>query len=92
MVTFVFSSSHLKLKLKTIKRVVYGITTGFGKFARTVIPNSKLKELQVNLVCSHSAGVRKPLSPERSRKLLALRINVRAKGYNGIYLETAASF
>ncbi|XP_062467306.1 histidine ammonia-lyase isoform X3 [Pezoporus occidentalis] len=68
--------------------VVYGITTGFGKFARTVIPNSKLRELQVNLVRSHSAGVGKPLSPERSRMLLALRINVLAKGYSGISLET----
>uniref|UniRef100_A0A8C6Z6E2 Histidine ammonia-lyase n=1 Tax=Nothoprocta perdicaria TaxID=30464 RepID=A0A8C6Z6E2_NOTPE len=68
--------------------VVYGITTGFGKFARTVIPNSKLRELQVNLVRSHSAGVGKPLSPDRSRMLLALRINVLAKGYSGISLET----
>ncbi|NXY67699.1 HUTH lyase, partial [Glareola pratincola] len=68
--------------------VVYGITTGFGKFARTVIPNSKLMDLQVNLVRSHSAGVGKPLSPERSRMLLALRINVLAKGYSGISLET----
>ncbi|XP_039368026.1 histidine ammonia-lyase isoform X2 [Mauremys reevesii] len=68
--------------------VVYGITTGFGKFARTVIPTSRLKELQVNLVRSHSAGVGKPLIPERSRMLLALRINVLAKGYSGISLET----
>ncbi|NXI79698.1 HUTH lyase, partial [Rhipidura dahli] len=68
--------------------VVYGITTGFGKFARTVIPNSNLRELQVNLVRSHSAGVGKPLTPERSRMLLALRINVLAKGYSGISLET----
>ncbi|XP_061750253.1 histidine ammonia-lyase [Nerophis ophidion] len=69
-------------------RVVYGITTGFGKFARTVIPVSKLKELQENLVRSHSAGVGNPLSPERTRMLLALRINVLAKGYSGISLET----
>ncbi|XP_073476248.1 histidine ammonia-lyase isoform X1 [Aquarana catesbeiana] len=70
------------------KKVVYGITTGFGKFARTVIPVSQLKDLQVNLVRSHSAGVGKPLSPERTRMLLALRINVLAKGYSGISLET----
>ncbi|XP_041059179.1 histidine ammonia-lyase [Carcharodon carcharias] len=69
-------------------KVVYGITTGFGKFARTVIPHNKLKELQENLIRSHSAGVGKPLSPERSRMLLALRINVLAKGYSGISLET----
>ncbi|XP_055508740.1 histidine ammonia-lyase isoform X1 [Leucoraja erinacea] len=69
-------------------KVVYGITTGFGKFARTVIPHNKLKELQENLVRSHSAGVGKPLSPQRCRMLLALRINVLAKGYSGISLET----
>ncbi|RXM35863.1 Histidine ammonia-lyase [Acipenser ruthenus] len=33
-------------------------------------------------------GVGKPLSPERSRMLLALRINVLAKGYSGISLDT----
>ncbi|KAM4748564.1 histidine ammonia-lyase-like [Rhinophrynus dorsalis] len=70
------------------QKVVYGVTTGFGKFARTVIPVSQLKELQENLVRSHSAGVGKPLSPERTRMLLALRINVLAKGYSGISLET----
>ncbi|KAM4748856.1 histidine ammonia-lyase [Rhinophrynus dorsalis] len=70
------------------QKVVYGITTGFGKFARTVIPVSHLKELQENLVRSHSAGVGKPLSPDRTRMLLALRINVLAKGYSGISLET----
>ncbi|GAA6224005.1 histidine ammonia-lyase [Lates japonicus] len=69
-------------------KVVYGITTGFGKFARTVIPVSKLKELQENLVRSHSSGVGNPLSPERTRMLLALRINVLAKGHSGISLET----
>ncbi|XP_063301211.1 histidine ammonia-lyase [Pelobates fuscus] len=69
-------------------KVVYGITTGFGKFARTVIPVSQLKDLQVNLVRSHSAGVGKPLSPDRTRMLMALRINVLAKGYSGISLET----
>uniref|UniRef100_A0A8C9VR92 Histidine ammonia-lyase n=1 Tax=Scleropages formosus TaxID=113540 RepID=A0A8C9VR92_SCLFO len=69
-------------------KVVYGITTGFGKFARTVIPVSKLNELQENLIRSHSAGVGSPLSPERTRMLLALRINVLAKGHSGISLET----
>lgn len=34
------------------------------------------------------AGVGNPLSPERTRMLLALRINVLAKGHSGISLET----
>ncbi|KAM9377775.1 histidine ammonia-lyase-like [Pholidichthys leucotaenia] len=84
----VVQSRELLNTIVTENKVVYGITTGFGKFARTVIPINKLKELQENLVRSHSAGVGNPLSPERTRMLLALRINVLAKGYSGISLET----
>src|SRR6476620_778810 len=36
--------------------VVYGINTGFGKLAQTLIPHERLAELQRNLVLSHSAG------------------------------------
>ena len=68
-------------------RVVYGITTGFGKFARTVITPEKLELLQENLIRSHSAGVGQPLTLERVRMLLALRINILAKGYSGISLK-----
>ncbi|KAG7456304.1 hypothetical protein MATL_G00250430 [Megalops atlanticus] len=69
-------------------KVVYGINTGFGKFANTVVPQDQLKELQENLIRSHAAGVGSPLSPERTRMLLALRINVLAKGYSGVSLDT----
>ncbi|KAL2087352.1 hypothetical protein ACEWY4_016180 [Coilia grayii] len=69
-------------------RVVYGVNTGFGKFAQTVISNDQLKQLQDNMVRSHSAGVGVPLTPERTRMLLALRINVLAKGYSGVSMET----
>ncbi|KAK2495176.1 hypothetical protein MC885_002351 [Smutsia gigantea] len=82
------------------KTVVYGITTGFGKFARTVIPVNKLQTRggknqipltvlrRLDAVLSVEEGVGKPLIPERCRMLLALRINVLAKGYSGISLET----
>uniref|UniRef100_A0A4W4DP56 Histidine ammonia-lyase n=1 Tax=Electrophorus electricus TaxID=8005 RepID=A0A4W4DP56_ELEEL len=56
--------------------VVYGVNTGFGKFARSVV-----------LVCVW-AGVGAALIPERTRMLLALRINTLAKGYSGVSLET----
>ncbi|CAG0915710.1 unnamed protein product [Notodromas monacha] len=68
--------------------VVYGITTGFGNFARTVIGRDDLKQLQKNLIRSHAAGVGPPLSPHKTRMLLALRINVLAKGHSGISFET----
>uniref|UniRef100_A0A8C4HJY3 Histidine ammonia-lyase n=1 Tax=Dicentrarchus labrax TaxID=13489 RepID=A0A8C4HJY3_DICLA len=66
-------------------KVAYGVNTGFGKFARTIIPKEQLQE---NVVRSHCAGVGAPLSVERTRMLLVLRINVLAKGHSGISMET----
>lgn len=74
-------------KIVDSKEVVYGVNTGFGKFARVVIPHNKLKELQINLIRSHAICVGEPLTIERSRSMLALRINILAKGYSGIAVE-----
>jgi len=68
--------------------VVYGITTGFGSFADVHIPLDRLRELQVNLVRSHAAGVGAPLDEAETRALMLLRANVLAKGFSGIRLET----
>ena len=38
-------------------------------------------ELQENLIRSHAAGVGKPLTLQQTRMMMALRINVLAKGY-----------
>uniref|UniRef100_T1IGS0 Histidine ammonia-lyase n=1 Tax=Strigamia maritima TaxID=126957 RepID=T1IGS0_STRMM len=81
-------SRKLVEKILQGNEVVYGITTGFGNFARKVISKPKLIELQENLIRSHSAGVGKPLNPVTARMLLALRINVLAKGYSGISTPT----
>src|SRR5262245_17249101 len=64
--------------------VVYGVTTGFGNFADVVIPHDRLRELQLNLVRSHSAGVGEPLGEAETRALMLLRANVLAKGFSGI--------
>ncbi|XP_039261811.1 histidine ammonia-lyase-like [Styela clava] len=69
------------------KRVVYGISTGFGAFARNVIDSDLLDQLQVNLIMSHSAGVGEHLPPSRVRMLLALRVNVLCKGFSGISMK-----
>ncbi|XP_035536069.1 histidine ammonia-lyase-like isoform X3 [Morone saxatilis] len=69
-------------------KVAYGVNTGFGKFARTIIPKEQLVQLQKNVVRSHCAGVGAPLSVERTRMLLVLRINVLAKGHSGVSMET----
>jgi histidine ammonia-lyase len=67
--------------------VCYGINTGFGKLAQVVIPASKLKQLQVNLVRSHASGVGPPLDPSLSRLVLALRITNLARGHSGVRPE-----
>jgi Histidine ammonia-lyase len=46
------------------------------------------RELQYNLIRSHAAGVGTPLNTKKTRMLLALRINVLAKGHSGISLVT----
>src|SRR5205085_2761849 len=64
-------------------RVVYGVNTGFGKLSDVIVPPDELRELQLNLVRSHSCGVGQPLSEEETRAMMLLRANVLAKGYSG---------
>ncbi|CAL8093267.1 unnamed protein product [Calicophoron daubneyi] len=69
-------------------KITYGVNTGFGMFANTVIPNEKLTQLQFSLIRSHAAGVGDPVGLQATRMLFALRINVLSKGYSGISLDT----
>ncbi len=72
-------------------RVVYGVNTGFGKLSDYTIPPAELRELQLNLVRSHSCGVGAPLSLAEARAMLLLRANVLALGLSGaraVVLET----
>ena len=64
-------------------RTVYGVNTGFGKLSDIRIEQSELRELQLNLVRSHSCGLGKPLSEPEARAMLLLRANVLACGYSG---------
>ena len=65
-------------------RVVYGITTGFGALAEVVVPVERIRELQVNLIRSHAAGVGEPLSEAETRAIVLLRANVLALGCSGV--------
>jgi histidine ammonia-lyase len=65
-------------------RTVYGVNTGFGKLADVHISPEHIRELQVNLVRSHSCGVGEPLSEAETRAMMCLRANVLAKGYSGV--------
>lgn len=69
-------------------KVEYGITTGFGKFSDVTISREKTKELQRNLIVSHSCGIGNPLNEEIVRGIMLLRVNALAKGYSGIRVST----
>src|SRR5436853_2624617 len=64
-------------------RVVYGVSTGFGKLSDVHIGHDQITPLQHNLVRSHAAGVGDPFSEEEVRALILLRANVLAKGLSG---------
>lgn len=64
--------------------VVYGITTGFGRFKDKVIPSTQVSQLQLNLVRSHAAGVGEELDETVVRAMLLVRANTLALGYSGV--------
>jgi histidine ammonia-lyase len=65
------------------KRTVYGVNTGFGKLSDVSIAPADLRQLQLNLVRSHSCGLGEPLSEVEARALVLLRANVLATGLSG---------
>lgn len=75
-------------KLVKENHVIYGVNTGFGALNNRIISQEHIRQLQINLIRSHSAGVGEPLSKEIVRALMLLRANTLAKGYSGIRLET----
>ncbi|HET7112357.1 MAG TPA: histidine ammonia-lyase [Pyrinomonadaceae bacterium] len=64
-------------------RTVYGVNTGFGKLSDVSIDRADLRQLQLNLVRSHSCGLGDPLSNEEARAMVLLRANVLASGFSG---------
>ncbi|SCJ18745.1 Histidine ammonia-lyase [uncultured Clostridium sp.] len=70
------------------QKVVYGITTGFGKFSDVVISKEETHTLQRNLIISHACGVGEPLEEDIVRAIMLLRINNLSQGYSGVRVET----
>jgi len=74
-------------KIVQQNRLAYGVTTGVGKLSDVRIEPAQNRQLQVNLIRSHAAGVGEPLSQEETRAMMLLRANALAKGYSGVRLE-----
>ncbi|MEO2078104.1 MAG: histidine ammonia-lyase [Bacillus sp. (in: firmicutes)] len=65
-------------------KVVYGITTGFGKFSDVLIDKSHVQDLQLNLIRSHACGVGEPFPEIVSKAMVLLRANALLKGFSGV--------
>lgn len=75
-------------KIVAEDKVIYGITTGFGKFSDVSISGEDCKTLQRNLIISHSCGFGNRLDSDIVRAIILLRANALSKGYSGIRLST----
>jgi len=67
---------------------VYGVNTGFGRLANTIVNSDNLDLLQKNLLLSHACGTGPICSRSVTRVMMALRIASLARGRSGIRLRT----
>ena len=63
---------------------VYGVNTGFGKFATVRVDRDQLAQLQRNLIVSHAIGTGPALPAEVVRGMLLLRAQSLALGHSGV--------
>lgn len=68
--------------------VIYGLTTGFGKFANVLISKEETADLQRNLIISHTCALGEPYPQECVRAAMLLRCNALSRGNSGIRLQT----
>jgi histidine ammonia-lyase len=66
------------------EHAVYGVSTGFGSLATTVIPADRREELQRALIRSHAAGMGPLVENEVVRAMMLLRARTLSMGYSGV--------
>ena len=70
------------------EETVYGINTGFGPLCTTKISAGETRELQHNILKSHSSGIGDPIQPEIAKLMLVLKVHGLSQGYSGIAPQT----
>jgi histidine ammonia-lyase len=77
------------LKAYSKDKIIYGINTGLGPMAQYKIDESDQKQLQYNLIRSHSAGSGDLFTEVLSRATMLARLNGLMQGASGIHPEAA---
>lgn len=68
-------------------KVIYGINTGFGPMAQWHINDDKLKDLQYNIIRSHSTGAGTPLTPLYVRAAILARLMTFVQAHSGVNIQ-----
>lgn len=69
-------------------KVIYGINTGFGPMAQWRIDDDHLKELQYNIIRSHSTGAGEPLPERCVRAAMLARLMTFMQAHSGVNIQT----
>jgi histidine ammonia-lyase len=72
--------------------MVYGVNTGFGSLSDKAVRLDNLKELQLNLIRSHAAGVGEPMPDEVVRAAMLIRLNSLLNGNSAVRTDVATMF
>jgi histidine ammonia-lyase len=76
------------LKSYSRDKVIYGINTGFGPMAQYKVSDDDQRQLQYNLIRSHSSGSGDIFPEDLSRATMLARLNGLMQGSSGIHPET----
>lgn len=66
-------------------KVIYGINTGFGPMAQWRVDDHYLKELQYNIIRSHSTGAGEPLGDAAVKAAMLARVGTFLQARSGIH-------
>jgi histidine ammonia-lyase len=69
-------------------RTVYGINTGFGALADTIISAADTKKLQHKILQSHSVGVGSAIPVLAAKLMMISKVHSLSMGYSGVRIET----
>ena len=72
------------LKSFSKNKIIYGVNTGFGPMAQYKISDADQKQLQLNLIRSHSSGTGNIIDKKYIRAGVLARLNTLSQGYSGI--------
>lgn len=68
-------------------KVIYGINTGFGPMAQWRVDDAYLKDLQYNIIRSHSTGAGEPLSDICAKSAMIARLGTFLQCRSGVHPE-----